>query len=236
MKKEYNQSAALNPEAEEQMKPEAEENMESEDPMAEEAEGSEGAIDQAVTEEVDGVMTNKKEEPMSKADQAYLSGLMKILHSKETAPQVDAMLQSAAPEKSIPQVALLVNDQMEQAVTQKSGKPSLDTLLKAGVYLVSDLIQIGNTGGFFKVETEQQTRLILETTLKQYITKGLEDGSIDPVELQAKVEPLMTEDQRATGLRAAKLTGTKLEPDESTVLEAYGAKRERKGMLKGGKK
>lgn len=217
MKKEYNQQAAVDPASVPA------------DPAAQE-------VDQIVEQKVDGVLEQTEPEQMTKADQAYLSGLMKILHSKQTAPQVDAMLQSAPPEKSIPQAALVINEQMETAVSQKSGKPSLETLLKAGVYLVSDLIEIGNTGGFFQVQDEQQTRLILETTLKQYITKGLEDGSIDPVELQAKVEPLMTEDQRATGIRAAQLTGTKLEPDERTVMAAYGAKRERQGMLKGGMK
>lgn len=182
----------------------------------------------------EGTMNQKGE--FSQADQAYLAGLMKLLHSKETAPQVDAMLQSAPPEKSVPQAAMVLNDQMEMAVTEKSWKPTLDTLFAAGAFLVNELITIGNTGGFFKVESEEQAKLIFETTFKSYITKGLKDGSIDPVELQAKVEPLMTESQRTTGLKAAYLTNTKMEPDQQTVMESYGAKRERQGMLKGGQK
>lgn len=168
---------------------------------------------------------------MSKADQAYISGLMKLLHSKETAPSVEEMLQSGPPEKTIPAVALQVNAQMEEAVEKK---PSLETALTAGVYLVSDLVEIGNTAGFFQIESEEQVRPILQDVMQQYIERGLKDGSIDPVELQEKVEPLMTEDQRATGMQAAEMTGIPKAPTQQTAMNAYGSQMERKGMMKGG--
>lgn len=172
-----------------------------------------------------------EQQEMSKADQAYISGLMKLLHGKQTAPMIEEMLQSGPPEKSIPTAALTVNDQMEQAVGKK---PPLETCLIAGVYLVQDLIEIGNTAGWFEVVEEKQIQSILQDTMQQYIEKGLKDGSIDPVELQEKIEPLMTEDQRATGLQAAEMTGVPTQANEQTVMSAFGRQKERQGMMKGG--
>lgn len=191
-----------------------------------------------VPEDTGGVMAPKEavvkgdkgQDMMSRADQAYISGLMKLLHSKETAPSVEEMLQSGPPEKTIPVIALQINDQMEQAVEKK---PSLETALAAGTYLVQDLIEIGNAAGFFQIETEEQIKPILQGTIQQYIEKGLKEGTIDPVELQEKVEPLMDDDQRATGMQAAELTGIPKGPTQDTAMAAYGRKMEQKGMMKG---
>lgn len=168
---------------------------------------------------------------LSKADQAYLSGLMKLLHSKETAPSVEEMLKSGPPEKTVPVVALQINSQMEEAVAKK---PSLETSLIAGTYLVQDLIEIGNTAGYFDIQDEESIRPILQDTIQQYIEKGLADGSIDPVELQEKVEPLMSEDQKATGMQAAELTGVPTAPTQDTAMAAYGRQMEKKGVMKSG--
>jgi len=173
----------------------------------------------------------KAQEMLSEADQAYIGGLMKMLHSKETAPLVEEMLQAGEPGDTIPRIANQINDQMEQAVKKK---PALETALAAGIYLVQDLIEIGRAAGYFDV-TEDQMQPIFRDTMQIYIEAGLNDGSIDPIELQEKVEPLMDEQQKATGLQAAELTGVPKQATEQTAMAAYGAKRERQGMMRGKK-
>lgn len=167
--------------------------------------------------------------------QAYVMGLSKMLHGKQTQPQVVSMLKSVEdPSKSIPQIALLVNDQMEQAVKGKGKKPSLDVLLGAAQFLVGDLIEMGNAMGVFQLETEEQIAPILQSTMQTYIEKGLKDGSVDPIELQKKVEPMMPEQDRIKALEIAKAEGLPTEPNQLTAMEAYARKREQQGMLRGG--
>ena len=176
-----------------------------------------------------GAGDDKPGGPLSKADQVYVTGLMKLLHSKDTSPHVDEMLKSGPPDKTIPQIAMQVNDQMEAAIGKK---PELETTLVGGAYLVSDLVAIGNAGGFFHIDPKTQMGPILKDTMQMYIQRGLKDGSIDPVELQSKVEPMMNEEQKQTGTTAAGLTGISMQPTHSTAMASYGAKMQRKGMLK----
>jgi hypothetical protein len=162
--------------------------------------------------------------------QAYVSGLMKMLHAKETSPAVVKMLSSAPPEQSIPQTALTINQNFEQQL--KGKKPSLETSLVGGVYLVKDLILIGNTAKVFNVP-EEGLGPILKTTMQKYVEAGLKDGSIDPIELQKKTEPLMTEEQRAQGLSHGEKLGIPQEPGTRQAMETYASQRVRKSMLKG---
>jgi hypothetical protein len=173
---------------------------------------------------------------LSKSDKAYLSGLMKLLHSKKTAPMVEQMLQSGPPEKTVPEAALQINSQFEQEVRKKGQPPSLELLFSSAIYLVGDLIEIGNSAGFFEINDEQEMGTILQDTMKRYIQKGLKEGTIDPVELQQKVEPMLTEEDKAGGLALAQNDGIPTEPNEHTAMEVYAQKQVRKkGMLQGGK-
>lgn len=167
--------------------------------------------------------------------QAYVLGLSKMLHSKQTSPKVLEMLKAGQPEQTIPHTAMILNQQMEDAVRAKGKSPSLDTLFAAGQFLVGDLIEIGNAAGIFQLETEEQIAPIVQNTFQVYIEKGLKDGTIDPIELQKKVEPLMPEEHRQLGLEAARRTGVPEQPDETTAMEMYAMQRVRKGALQGGK-
>lgn len=190
----------------------------------------EGESAASEVEEVAAPMKEKLEGKLSDSDQAYLSGLMKMLHGKETAPAIDDMLKSGGkPEEVIPAVALQVNQQMEKAVGKK---PPLETALLAGIYLVQDLIEIGNTGGFFNVQDEEEVKLIMQRTMQPYIEQGLKDHTIDPIELQSLVEPLMSEEHADTGMRAATATGIPTKPTAQTAMSAYGRAMEQRGFMK----
>lgn len=168
--------------------------------------------------------------------EAYLTGLSKMLHGKETSGDVLAMLQSGEPGDTIPQAALSVNSQMEAATSKGGSKPSLNILLNAAAFLVSDLIEIGNAADIFLIESEEEIAPILRSTLQAYIEKGLADGTIDPVELQQVVEPLMDEEHKALGSEAALRSGLPQEPNQGTAMHQYGEQQKRAGEQEGMKK
>lgn len=172
---------------------------------------------------------------LEKESQAYITGLMKILHSKETSPKIMEILKSAPPEQAVPQVALMVNQQMEDAARAKGKPPSLEVLLGAGIYLTQDLLEMGNAAGIFQIEGEEAAGEIIKSTLQTYIEKGLKDKTIDPVELQEKVQPLLDEAGMGQGMEAASANGIPEKPDQMTAMEQYASKREQKaGMMRGG--
>ena len=168
-------------------------------------------------------MTPKEEKEAT----AYVSGLVKLLHGKDTKTKVYEMLQSAPPEVSIPQAALVINNQMEEAVRGKGKPPSLKTLISAGVYLVSDLIEIGNSGGFFQI-SEEQAGPILQSTLQEYIVQGVKKGTIDPIEIQKVAEENMSPEQKAQGLSAGQANGISAQAGQGQAMEMYAQDRERK--------
>ncbi len=181
----------------------------------------------------DGVMQDQSTKELSQKDKAYVSGLLKILHSKKTAPMVEDMLKSGDPQTTIPATALQVNQLMEDSIKEKSGsKPELTTIFAGGVFLVNDLVEIGNTAGFFNVDPQKDLEPIMKDTFQQYIQKGLKDKTIDPVELQAIAEPLMSDKQRAYGMNVAKQGGIPEEANHVTAMESYGLQMQNKGMLR----
>lgn len=191
--------------------------------------------DNAMVQE--GVSPETQEAPqaeMSQKDHVYVAGLMKLLHSKETSGNIVGMLKSAPPEKSIPQAAMTIFDQYDKAISSKGGDTSLETKFIGGVYIVQDLIEIGNASRAWEqeVDPEQGIPEYLQRSLQPFIEKGLADGSIDPVELQAVIEPMMNDDQVAYGMQAAEATGTPMIAGQQAAMETYASQRERKAMSK----
>ena len=179
-----------------------------------------------------GLLQDQEGKELSKKDQLYIMGLMKMLHSKDTSTHIDEILKSAPPEVSIPQAAMIVNEQIEGEFKKKQ-PPGLETLLLGGVYLVQDLIEVGNAAGFFQVEGEEQQRDIMQATFQKYIEKGLKDGTVDPIELQSRVEPLLNEQQKQMGSGLGSQYNVAAQPDEMTMMEVFGKQREQQGLLKG---
>ncbi len=169
---------------------------------------------------------NKKLEQQS---QAYMGALSKVMHGPDTKEMVYGMLQAGDPMKTIPQTALAINEEVEGAFKKKGGKPSLDILGQAAGFLVQDLVEIGNAAGFFNLDPENEEIMtaLVSNTMQPYLEKGIKDGSIDPIELQAKTEPLLTEEGRAQGLAMGAERGIDAEAGDRQVAESY----RREGVL-----
>ncbi len=154
----------------------------------------------------------------------YVGLLSKLLHSPDTRDMVSQMLAQGDPMMTIPETALTVNDQAEMMYKQNGQKPDLDTLAAGSQFLINDLVEIGNAGGLFNLDLsdDELSMKLLKDTMQPYIQKGLKDGSIDPVELQKKVEPLMKEagnyDQ---GMMLAEQGGIPSGPTSDTAAESY---------------
>lgn len=205
-------------------------------PSEQEAIPKEGAMPEEDTENTPVAMPKKEVSPEAQREaEMYCAALSHLMHSKETSGNVLEMLKSGDPQEVVPQAALTINNQMEEATRKKGKPPSLDTLGAAATFIVGDLLEIGNAAGIFQIESKEEVAPILRKTMQSYIEKGIHDGTIDPIELQKKVEPMMDDEHRALGLKAASMSGIPLEPNQNTAMQAYGAQQKRAGMLKGGK-
>lgn len=144
------------------------------------------------------------------------AALMKLAHSKETREAVTAQLQSGPPEQSIPATAMMIMSQFKQAATRNNQKVPQDVMLASYVILLTDLIELGVTGGIFQIDMEDYNTIsiIMENSLKAFLEAGMKDGSIDPVALQKQVEPLLSETQKQIGMKGAEKSGVPMEPTE----------------------
>ena len=153
---------------------------------------------------------------------SYSSGLLKMIHGKETRGQVFEMLSSGPPDMTIPRTALMINQRMEGAISEKGTKPELPVLLASGTILVGELVEVANAGNLFKQEPQpEQVQKILQDTFQMYIEDGVKKGKIDPIELQKLVEPMMSPEQKDFGMNAGAQFGVPGQPGVSAAMESY---------------
>lgn len=145
--------------------------------------------------------------------------LTKLMHSKQTRDNTMEMLKSGPPQISVPQAALALNQQAEDAMKSRGIKISNDVKLAGSVFLVTDLIELGNAGAEWEGPVdEQEAKLIYQDTLQDYIESGVRKGELDPMELQQQTEPLLTEDQRRVGAQFAEQGGVPMQPQQEQML------------------
>jgi hypothetical protein len=166
---------------------------------------------------------------LQKEVDSFVGGISKMLHSKETKGMVYKMLQSAPPEKSIPEAVLQTNIRLAEKMKQKSGTPSIEALFAGTLFATSELAEIGNAGGFFEQELGEETLMpVVQASLQKMIEEGVRRQMIDPIELQEKVEPMLSEQQRSIGLEAGAMTGVPAEAGPGQAMEQYANQRVQK--------
>lgn len=162
---------------------------------------------------------------MKREIEAYSSGLINMVYDKKTSAEVYEMLKSAPPEQSIPHATLTINSRMEEAIRGAGQKPKLGVILNANMALIQELLTVGTEGGFFEV-AEEQIPAILQTAMKSYIQDGLKKKTIDPVELQQALEPLMDEETKSQANIVGEQMGVPKEPGVDAAMETYAGQRE----------
>lgn len=181
---------------------------------------------------------------LQKQMDSYIAALMYSMHNPKTSGNVLEMLKSAPPEQSIPYTAIQLNSQVEQAFSKKLGGKVDDSVKLAGaMYLASDLSELGNAAKLWETPvTEKDVPKMFQGIVTKYIHNGLRDGSIDPIQLQKDIEPLMNDKQRQIGQMAQQKLQLPDQPTESMGVDMYLKKKmapveqenqKLKGMLQG---
>jgi hypothetical protein len=182
---------------------------------------------QAIKAEAEGKELSPR---LKKEMSGYKTLLTKLIHAPEKQESTMEMLKAGPAAMSVPNAAITLNKQAEEIMKGKGIKISQNTKLAGSVFLVSDLIELGNAGAGWEVPVaEDEAKQIYQDTLQDYIETGVRDKTIDPMELQQSAEPFMNEQQRAVGSQVAQQQGIPMEPNQQQILG------NQKGMLRGGK-
>lgn len=154
-----------------------------------------------------------------KAMQSYVDTLMYALHHEDSADSVMEIMAADTPERSVPNAALMINEKVEKALKAKGQEVPKDVKMAGAAYLVDDIVQLGNASGMWPQNIEEQdTGYLLQNTMQKYIHEGIKDGSIDAVELQKEVEPMLNEEQRAKGIAMQQKEGLPNEPTQTMAV------------------
>ena len=152
---------------------------------------------------------------------SYVASLMYVMHNPKTNKNVVDMLGSGPPEQSIPATAMYINDAVEKTFSKKIQGPVRDEVkLHGAIYLASDLSELGNAARVWEEPvTEQKLPSLFQSIVSKYVHKGLKEGTIDPIKLQADTEPILNEQQRAIGSRIQQELGLPGEPTASMGID-----------------
>ena len=129
--------------------------------------------------------------------------------------------QTGDPLVSVPEVAVNLNDTAVAMMTDSGAVPDFGVQLAASALLIDDLIQLGQAAKLWPDVQKNEVEAIYEDTLQIVIERGLADGSIDPIQLQLDVEPLMNDDQSRAGQALAKNGNLSAEPSQASMTEQY---------------
>lgn len=157
------------------------------------------------------------------------STLTDMLYHPEGKEALQSMLSGdAPPEQSIPMVVNTVFMKFEDMTTQAGkGQMPIDVKLAGGVHLFSEVIELAEAQGVIPEDLEPEAlQPMMMQTFQQYIQRGLKTGSIDPIELQQQIEPLLSGEEKEIGMHFAKSLGTPEEVSEGQAMEGVMRKRE----------
>ncbi len=166
---------------------------------------------------------NKVDPKLKRQVDNYSTVLMELLHGEKTRDKIMNILESGEGEifTSVPDAAIAVNTMAANFMESSGQPPTPGVQLGASPGLINDLIELGVAKGLWEPPDEEEQLAISEDTYQIFIEKGLADGSIDPVQLQLEVEPLMNEQQRAAGNHYSEVNSLRKEPDRSALVEQY---------------
>ena len=194
--------------AEEMMAPEGAEPMEQEGSLMSEEDFMAGANEGAgpegrgshVMEFLNGKENPEQDQKMGKQLETINAAMMDMMYDPKTKRSIQKSLKDVPPEESIPSVTNMLMSRFEDIMKPKNGEMSLDMKLGVGVMTFTEVTTLAATMGVIPEELpEQQNQELLTKTMQQYIQRGLKEKTIDPVELQMAVEPLLTPEEQALG-------------------------------------
>ena len=132
----------------------------------------------------------------------YIDNMMLLVHKQPAADKIIEGLQRVKnPQAAIAITTNKVNDMLLRGFQENGKQFNNVTLFYGSYFLVKELIELGEVAGLFKL-TEPERFAAYTLAVQHFIGKGIKDKTIDPVQLQKEVEPLMPDDLRAKGQAA----------------------------------
>lgn len=160
------------------------------------------------------------------------AGMIDMAHDERMSKHLHQMLQAGQPQVSVPQAAMTVYQQFKNALGGKA-KMGLEMRLSAYTALTGELIEFGNEAGIFNLN-EQGVTETMQNSFQLFVETGLKDKSIDPIELQEVVEPLMNSQQQQLGNEAAQQTGVPGRMSREMATEQHANKKVTQAQGAGG--
>jgi len=183
-------------------------------------------------ESITGPTTGEKFEKDPKIDkqiQSFTSVIMELLHSPKSRDSVtDVLMSNEDPFVTVPMVVLQTNDMAVNLMKQKGVEVPFNIQLAASAALLEDVIHLGYAAVKWEELTEEDIAALYEDVLQAAIERGLSDGSIDPIQLQLEVEPLMDEDQKRAGTRFKEDAELGDEPSQGAMVNQHVGSKMRK--------
>lgn len=196
-----------------------------------------GAVDEKMGEIVN--VGNVHISPAQQAQiDAYDDNSTIIVFSPKTQDAILQSLQSGQnPIQSIAITANLIHNRLASSMEQ-DGKEKMTeiTMCLGAAHLVSELIVLGEAAGLFKLSNVEQNEAFRQTVMK-YFADGLKNGSINPIELQKSIEPLMNKEQRKFGeqnMQDIMKTPPPVNMPARTVSPQQPSQQQGQGLLGGG--
>lgn len=185
---------------------------------------------QNVTEEGGPEVSSKDKAMVDK----YVQVLTELIHSPKSRDSVVNTITSAPdPFDVVPQAAVSTNDMGVSLMKQNGTEIGFGIQLSASTFLITELIHLGYAAAGWEDLSEEEFAGIYEDTIQMVIERGLADGSIDPIQLQLEVEPLLDENQRAGAKAFQQEAGVADEPSQAAMVDQQvsGAVRQKEGQM-----
>ena len=161
----------------------------------------------------------------------YNAVIIHLMYSEEMRADVLAMIdKSDDPFITVPTAVNQIIKEVDRIFEKQGIKISNEVRLAGASVVLADLLEIGKAKGFFEI-ADDEIEALLEDTIQMYVQRGLEDGSIDPIQLQIDTEQLMTKEQRAAGQAFAQKHGVPTSLSSQQIMEQYGNSKAREARL-----
>lgn len=155
--------------------------------------------DNQQVEQVEDTLVNDSQVQISEAQQmqvdAYSDNATLMIYSEKSQDAILHLLQQGEnPIDGVANAAFTLHTQLEKSIEKEGEKLNEVTLTLGAAHLVSELVVLADAAGLYTLSDEDKVEAY-KHALRKYFEAGLADGSIDPVELQKSIEPLLNDQQ-----------------------------------------
>ena len=162
---------------------------------------------------------------------SYTDNATIAVFSEDSQPAILQSLQADQdPVKNVADTTFVVHKQLESSLAKNGEKMTEITMALGAAHLTAELVVLAEAAGLYTLKEVQKSEAF-QQAIKRYFETGIKDGSIDPVELQATLEPVMNEKQREYGLQGMEKGGiSKTKPPSGMTAKPQ----QLQGLLRGG--